>query len=581
MIKRFKDALRTHFDDPLYRSAMTLMANTVATSAFGVVFWVLAARTYPTEVLGQDGALVASMIALSTIAQVNGVSAVWRFLPGMGARTSRALLLAYGLSAAAALVISVLFVVAVPRIDDDFRFVSANFTLAATYVIGMIGWGVIVIGDAAMTALRRARWVFIENLVFAAAKLAALPLLFGIATGHGIYLAWVLPVLLIAPVSNWLIFRRAIPSHVASHPRASTATERFTRRRLVAFLLQDYAGTVMSQGAHTLLPLLVVGLLGSRANAYFFVAWTLVFAFDLLFLNAVTSLTVEGVLREDSVAELARGAIRRLIVPLVAASVVLILLAPVLLIPFGPEYVREAAPVVRLLACASVFRAVLYLFSALCRLRGRGRPLVVIEAGVLLGLVALTATLVPRLGLEGVALAWLITHAVLALVVAQPLRTMVSHPAASAPEVTSRWPAIWRAHGDVLALAARTVARTLRRRSSGRPSGAVATRALIAAIGCLAAPVAVASGAPVALRLAAALMLFALTPGMVVLWPRGDERALADLGPVVVTSLAVATLGAQAMLWLHLWEPNLFLYGLSALCAAGLLMRLVAGEGSR
>jgi O-antigen/teichoic acid export membrane protein len=556
MIQRFNKALRAQFDDPLYRSAITLMANTVVTSALGVVFWVVAARTYPPEVVGQDGALVASMIALSTIAQVNGVSAVWRFLPGMGGRTSRALLLAYGLSAAAALVVSVLFVVAVGRIDEDFRFLSGDSILAATYVIGMIGWGVVVIGDAAMTALRRARWLFIENLVFAVAKLAALPFLLEIATGHGIYLAWVLPVLLIAPVSTWMIFRRAIPSHVAGQPRASTSIERFTRRRLVAFLLQDYAGTVMSQGAHTLLPLLVVGFLGSRANAYFFVAWTLVFAFDLLFLNAVTSLTVEGALREDSVAELIRGAIRRLIAPLVVASVGLILVAPFLLIPFGPDYVHEAAPVVRLLACASVFRAALYLFSALCRLHGRGRPLVAVEAGVLVGLIALTATLAPGLGLTGVALAWLITHAVLALLVAGPFRRMVRDSSAD-PE------------------AARTAVSGAGRRS-WRPPSRVAAGAIVAAIGFTVAPLLVALGAPAGLRLPAVLMLSTLTPGIVLLWPKGREAPLTDLGLVIGTSLAVATLGAQAMLWLHLWEPDLFLYALSGACAAGLVTRLVA-----
>jgi O-antigen/teichoic acid export membrane protein len=423
MMHRANSAVRRHLEEPLYRSAVTLMANTVVTSLLGVGFWVVAARNYNTEIVGRDGALVASMIALSTIAQVNGVSAVWRFLPALGKRSGRALLLAYGLSAIAGLVVSLLFVVLAPLIDHDFRFLSAHAWLAAAYVAGMIGWGVVVIGDAAMTALRRAHWLLIENAVFAVAKLLALPLMLGLSTEHGIFLAWVLPVFLIVPISNWFIFRRAIPSHVLQ-PSVSGSVNRFTRRRLIAFLMQDYAGTVMSQGAQTILPLLVVALLGSRANAYFFVAWTFIFAFDLMFLNVVTSFTVEGARREDRVPELARGVVRRLMAPLVGASLALMLLAPVLLIPFGSDYVREATPIVRLLACASVFRGGLYLFSALCRLRGRGRPLVAIEAGVLVGLLTLTVILAPALGLRGVALAWLITHVILALLVARPFRVM-------------------------------------------------------------------------------------------------------------------------------------------------------------
>jgi O-antigen/teichoic acid export membrane protein len=424
VIGRATTVVRRHLREPLYRSAVTLMANTVVTSLLGLGFWVVAARTYEPEVVGRDGALVASMIALSTIAQVNGVSAVWRFLPALGQRTVKALLLAYGLSAVAALVVSLAFVVGAPLIDHDLRFLGAHASLAAIYVVGMIGWGVVVIGDAAMTALRRAHWLLIENAVFAVAKLVALPLMLSLSTKHGIFLAWVLPVFFIAPVSNWLLFRRAIPSHLLDQRPASATIQRFSRRRLITFLMQDYAGTVMSQGAQTLLPLLVVGFLGSRANAYFFVAWTFIFAFDLLFLNAVTSLTVEGARREDRVPELALAVIRRLMAPLVGASLVLVVVAPILLIPFGPDYVSEAAPIVRLLACASVFRGALYLFSALCRLRGRGRPLLAIEAGVLIGLVTLTVVLAPALGLRGVALAWLITHVILTLLIARPFHVM-------------------------------------------------------------------------------------------------------------------------------------------------------------
>jgi O-antigen/teichoic acid export membrane protein len=559
MTRRVYAGIRARLADPLYRSAVTLMANTVVTSTLGVVFWIVVARTYAAEVVGRDGALIASMITLSTIAQLSGVSGIWRFLPRMGRRTAKALLVAYGLSAAAAVIVSVTFVVAVPRVAEEFRFLREDVWLATAYVLGMVGWSVVVIGDAALTALGRTHWLLVENALFALAKLVLLPLLLLAATGHGIYLAWVLPVVVLLPVTNALIFRRAIPAHVARHPHASASIEQFSRRRLLAFLSQDYAGTLMSQGAHTMLPVLVVGLLGSRENAYFFVAWTVVFAFDLMFLNVATSLTVEGAIREDKVAELARNAIRRLIAPLVGASLVLIAIAPVILVPFGPDYTREAAPIVRLLACASVFRAVLYLFSGLCRLHGRGRPLVAVEAGVLVGLLSLSATLAPALGLKGVALAWLITHGLLALVVARPLRAMIRRPATYAASGS----------GDALADGERPRRPTWAHRPS---MGAV----IVALIGCLAAPVLVALDAPVALRLPAVLLLFTLTPGIVLCWPSRGRTRSGELGLVVATSLAVATVVAQAMLWLDAWHPTLFLFLLAGVCAIGLSARLVS-----
>ena len=44
---RTTGAVRSLFSDALYRGSLTLIANTVATSAIGFVFWSLAAHRYP------------------------------------------------------------------------------------------------------------------------------------------------------------------------------------------------------------------------------------------------------------------------------------------------------------------------------------------------------------------------------------------------------------------------------------------------------------------------------------------------------------------------------------------------------
>src|SRR4029453_16709346 len=111
---------------------------------------------------------------------------------------------------------------------------------------------------------------------------------------------------------------------------------------------RDYLNAVFSQGAFMLLPLLVVALLGSRENAYFSVAVTLVASFDLLAWNVVTSFTVEGTLTRGRRRGLTRAVARRLLGPLAGATVVLIAVAPLVLLPFGPTYAQEAAPLVRI-----------------------------------------------------------------------------------------------------------------------------------------------------------------------------------------------------------------------------------------
>ena len=90
--------------DPLLRSAYSLVANAAITAGLGVVFWVVAARLYDPGDVGRDAALIAVMLELSAICQLNMVNAITRFLPSLERGTARALLRAYALSASAAAV---------------------------------------------------------------------------------------------------------------------------------------------------------------------------------------------------------------------------------------------------------------------------------------------------------------------------------------------------------------------------------------------------------------------------------------------------------------------------------------------
>ena len=65
---------RAHLAEPLFRGAYSLMANTFATAVLGLVFWIVAARLFPTATVGRDSALVASMVLFSIWLRQRGSS---------------------------------------------------------------------------------------------------------------------------------------------------------------------------------------------------------------------------------------------------------------------------------------------------------------------------------------------------------------------------------------------------------------------------------------------------------------------------------------------------------------------------
>lgn len=428
----FVRSLRSKVADPLLRSAYSLSVNVAVTAGLGVVFWVLAARLYEPHVVGRDAALIAAVMELSTICQLNLVNALTRFLPSLERGTARALLAAYGVSGAAALVVGTAFVFVAPMLSHEFVFFREQPLFSVFYVLAQVLWTWFMLQDAALTAMRRAPWVPVENAAFGALKLAALPLLLALGAAHGIFLAATLPVVLLLIPVNLFLFRRAIPDHLRRQRPTGSALWRLGRRRLARFMAQDYGATVLSQSATTALPLLIVALLGASANAYFYIPYTMVVAFNMLFFSVTTSLVVEGALAEHRIAPLGRRIARHFGPPLAIGVVVLVAAAPLILLPFGDDYVRESTPVLRILACGCLFRAATMFYIAIARLQGRGARILGAEAVQMAVLLGGIAVLAGPLGLEGVALSWLGATAIVALAV---LPSLIRTLRASGPKV--------------------------------------------------------------------------------------------------------------------------------------------------
>jgi O-antigen/teichoic acid export membrane protein len=400
------------------------------TSLLGVAFWIAAARLYPASAVGRDSTLIAAMMALSGICQLNAANAIPRFLPQVR-DPARALRLAYLASAAAAVALAVPFVLIVPHLVDDLGAVGEEPALAAGFVLATVLWGAFGIQDAALTAVRRPEWVPAENAAYGLLKLVALPLMVAAGAGYGIFQSWVLPtILLIVPVTLFL-FRSAIPAHVREHAGAGSALR---RAGVLRFLAQDYGASTVAFVATAALPLLVLALIGSREAAYFAIAYVLVRCLDLLATNAGTSVTVESAFDEGLLHAHTRRVVRRLLPFMVGASVAVVVAAPLVLLPFGAEYAREGTTVLRLMGAAVVFRCATVLFRVVCRGRRRGAALLALDAFLAVLVLGLTVALAPPFGLTGVGLAWLAANAVAAAVVLPGLVAFMRHGDASEGE---------------------------------------------------------------------------------------------------------------------------------------------------
>lgn len=74
--------LAAHLHNPLYRNGYALASSSVITAGIGMLYWILAARTYPPGLVGLNSAMISVMMLLGGIAQLNLADGAVRFPQG-------------------------------------------------------------------------------------------------------------------------------------------------------------------------------------------------------------------------------------------------------------------------------------------------------------------------------------------------------------------------------------------------------------------------------------------------------------------------------------------------------------------
>jgi polysaccharide pyruvyl transferase WcaK-like protein/O-antigen/teichoic acid export membrane protein len=400
----------------LYRNGIALVLNSAISSIIGVAYWLVVAHRASAAVVGQATALVAALMLLSTIAQMSLPGVLATFLPRTGPSARRLVLKAYALSIAFSIVLGAAFVLLAPRLSPAFDLLSATLP-SLLFPLAVATWSIFALQDNALTGLRRAVWVPIENTLYSATKLGAV-LLLGTGVGAFAYLsAWVAPAALaLVPISA-LLFARLLPAH-------ARLREHEDMHGLRRYFAGDSTGLVLGQISTTLLPVLVITRLGAEANASFGIAWLIVASLDLIAINLGMSLTVEGAHDEARLPMLLQSVRNRTVLLIVVLAGVGIAIAPQLLSIFGASYAEHGVTVFRLLLLGSIGRAVTTLEICAARAQRRPKRIVAIQGTLALLIPTSVWLLAKPAGLTGVGIAYAVSQLMVAgaIVILKPTR---------------------------------------------------------------------------------------------------------------------------------------------------------------
>jgi GT2 family glycosyltransferase len=397
--------------DHLARTAGALVLNTAATSALGVAYWVIAAHFYTPTELARNSALISCLLTLSGVCQLNMSLGLGALLPRAGRLAGRVLAQAYLTVSLFSLLVLAGFVLLVLPHISSLHSILTGPAILVSFIGAVLLYNIFALQDSALSALRSASIVPVENALFGVAKIAIVVGVAAVLPRTGIFFSWAFPLaFLVLPISGYL-FARVAPRQ-RSGPNGNVSLLAAAKP-----VTLDYVGYLFLAGSTLALPALVFALLGAKRGATFSVAYLTSSSLDLIAVNIGVALTVEASHARDRMAVLLRRTLTRGLPFVGLLSGAGVLAAPLILHLYGSHYAATGTPLLRLLLAGALPRAVVVLAISRARAERRMSLIVRTQALTCLMVIGGAVTLGPRLGLVGIGMAWLAAQATAALTV--------------------------------------------------------------------------------------------------------------------------------------------------------------------
>lgn len=396
---------RRALSDSLVRNSGYLMAATASTSLLGYVFWVIAARLYPTAAIGEAGSGVSAMSFASLLGAVGGSAAIVGELPGKrrpgewSATVTTILILTSATSAVTALV-----TVEVLAHAGHNAFLYRQGVWVAAFVVGVVATTASQLLENIWVAERQAGWFLGASTFFAAAKLVAVAVpAFAVFGATGILSSW--SAVLAATVAGCLLVLTRLYSY---RPRLASFRQQIWSVR--HSLTGNYVITVGDQGPMYLIPVVVALVVSPVAAGWFYGAYR-IGGFYAVFASAVGSTTfAEGSHRPHRALSAAISGMK-IVLPFIAlAMVVTIVGGRLVLSAFGAQYAAHAYTLLVLLSVAAIPDAVVNIYRSVLRVQRRYGTASAICWAIACSRLVLTWLWVQRFGIQGAGWAWLATQ---------------------------------------------------------------------------------------------------------------------------------------------------------------------------
>lgn len=394
---------------PLYRNAAYLMMVTAVTSLLGFFFWMIVARYYSEAEVGYSSAIISAISLLAMISMAGLNSLLIRFLP-QAEKPQELINSCLTLSGIFSVVIAVIFVAGLGFWSPALSFIKDNTIFALAFIVFTLFWALSTLLNTTFIAKRRAGFTLSKAVIFSVLKIP-LPILFVVYFGSfGVVASWGIA-LAVSVAISLLFFLPKAQKGYKPVPTLNAGLIKDTWR----YSAGNYVTNLISSSLGFILPIMVINLLDSSQNAYFYIAWMISSLLFAIPRSVSQSLFAEGSHFEDKLRENIVKSLKFTFLLLIPSIVILLLAGKFLLLAFGHSYSLNALMMLRILSISSLPVAINSLYTSILRVQGRLKELMTISGLITIPVLLTSYLIVPEVGIIGIGYAWLGAQTILAI----------------------------------------------------------------------------------------------------------------------------------------------------------------------
>jgi O-antigen/teichoic acid export membrane protein len=396
-----KEGIRRVYGVSLYRNAIYLMLNSIVSALLGIVFWILAARFYrPTDV-GLAAALIAAIGLVSSFSNLGLQIGIIRFLPNAGETSIKMINSCFTVSGLASLVTAVIFISGIPFWSPALLPVREHPIFLASFILFAVLLTLCGFLGQVFVAKRSAKFTFIQGLTIGALKLLLVVIFAPFMGTFGIFGSVGVAMAIFTLVAMLWLLPRVQKGYIPLPGISKTPIS-----GMVHYSLRNYFAHFFWGLPTIVLPLMVVNILGTEMNAYFFIASSIAALLFMLPAAISLSLFAEGSYRDDLLWASTLKSIKICLVILPPPVLLIFGIGDKLLLLFGEAYAQNATTLLWILALSVLPLSIIHIFLSIKRVQKDMKSIMGVSVATTCLVLGLSYLLMNRMGITGVGIGW-------------------------------------------------------------------------------------------------------------------------------------------------------------------------------